>query len=102
MLADLGTNWTNVILNVIALVGVIATSYFTWHNRQLLKTPSKTAIGTQTEQANALSALAVAYLAELLRRSGTDPPSAQEAIATAQERVDTLTNGGPLPQPREH
>jgi hypothetical protein len=93
MVGDLGANWTNIILNALSVVGLVAVGLLTWLNRKSLKTANGLPVGAQTEQANALSALTLAYLTRLLEQHGVEPPPPRTAVQEAQKIAAPLIHG---------
>lgn len=51
---DLASNWTQVILGVISLVGIVTTALVSLSNRRALRTSNGTTVGAQIEQTHAL------------------------------------------------
>ena len=101
MLAVTSIDWTKIILGALAAFSNVTVVALGLVIRSHLKTPSGPTVGTQTEQANALSALAVAYLSTLMERQGVPKPDVHDAIVKAEEAAKPLINGHELPKSKE-
>lgn len=98
----LSSTWAAVLASGIGAIQVVAVTIATMLIRSHLKTPSGPTVGAQTEQANALSALAIGYLSAMMERQKVPKPSVAEAVATAEHEAGPIINGESLPQPKGH
>lgn len=94
------TDWNPVVDALAAAIPGTIAAVIAYMNRRALRTPSGTKIGTQVEQANAVSAVTLAHTSRLLRKNGVEQQSAEQAVLEAEEEVKPLINGEQLPRPR--